>query len=79
MKQLPGDELKFANLLILLAWGAGELSEGQAIAALQMPRVQARELKESMIQVGVKLHGLMAKQCADGRGRWVNETEDSGS
>lgn len=61
MEQLPENELKFANLLILLAWEAGELSEGQAIAALRMPRVQARGLKESMIQVGVKLQGLMAQ------------------
>lgn len=68
MKQLPENELKFANLLILLAWEAGELSEGQAIAALRMSRVQARKLKESMIQVGVRLHELMAKQCADGAG-----------
>jgi len=68
MKQLPENELKFANLLILIAWEAGELSEGQAVAALRMPRVQARELRESMIQVGVKLHKLMAQSVPSGAG-----------
>lgn len=59
-QRLPDSETKFAKTLILLAWEAGELSEAQAVAALQMPIVQARELRTAMIAAGVELQRLLS-------------------
>lgn len=44
------------TLRILLAWEAGELSEGQAVAALGVNRVEARTLKADAVAAGVKAH-----------------------
>lgn len=60
-KEVPGDIAVIAKLMILLAWEAGELSEGQAVRALQMPRVAARELRARMIACGVKAAELLGE------------------
>lgn len=36
-------------LKILLAWEEGELSEGQVVEALQMPRVEVRALRDDAL------------------------------
>ena len=61
-QRLPDNETKFAKILILLAWEAGELSQAQAVAALQMPTLQARGLRQEMIETGVKLHEILTRQ-----------------
>lgn len=47
-------------LRVLIAWEAGELSEGQAMAVLGINRVNARELKAQAIQDGVRVHSEIA-------------------
>lgn len=43
------------DLKILLAWEAGELSEGQAMKALGVDRVSARVKKQEAIKEGAAL------------------------
>jgi hypothetical protein len=43
------------NLQIILAWEAGELSEGQAAKALEVDRVTARDMRLRAIQAGARL------------------------
>lgn len=47
-------------LRVLIAWEAGELSEGQAMAALGVSRVVARGLKQQAVADGVKVHTEIA-------------------
>ncbi len=42
----------YENACIVAAWEAGEVSEGQAMRALGIDRVSARELKLCMIALG---------------------------
>ena len=65
-QKLTDNETKFAKVLILLAWEAGELSEARAVAALQMPTVRARELRRAMIETGVKLHEMLTRPAQGG-------------
>lgn len=52
MTKLPPNIEPLARLMILLAWEAGALSEGQAAKALQVPVVKARAVKQRMIAAG---------------------------
>lgn len=61
-KLLSGNQSKFAKLMILLAWEAGELSEAQAVAALQMQTVDVREMRANVIKTGVKLHEILTRK-----------------
>lgn len=47
-------------LRVLVAWEAGELSEGQATTALGVSRVVARGLKEQAVADGVRVHSEIA-------------------
>lgn len=40
------------NLQVLLAWEAGELSEGQVATVLKMDRVSVRELRREAVRLG---------------------------
>jgi hypothetical protein len=45
------------NLQILLAWEAAELTEGQAARALNVCRIEAREMREKAIRAGEEIAG----------------------
>lgn len=49
------------NALILLAWEAGELTEGQAMEALGVDRIGARLKREAGIGAGVALCAALRK------------------
>lgn len=52
-EDLPFEQLTIEDLQVLLAWEAGELSEGQAAKTLGLDRVAARDLRLGQIQAGV--------------------------
>jgi hypothetical protein len=53
------------DLLIVIAWQAGQLSEGQASKALKMDRIAARTLCDASITAGIAEYELRhAKQQA---------------
>jgi hypothetical protein len=54
------------NLQIMLAWEAGELSEGQAAKALQVERVALRDLRRIAVNSGAALAGKLKKPRAQG-------------
>lgn len=47
------DEALLVAVLILLAWEAGKLSEGQVCRALKIDRLTAREQRDEMVKRGV--------------------------
>lgn len=47
------------NLQIILAWEAGELSEGQAAKALRVERVALRDLRRIAVNSGAALAGRL--------------------
>jgi len=49
------------NLQIMLAWEAGELSEGQAAKALQVERVALRDLRRIAVNSGAALAGKLKR------------------
>lgn len=49
------------NLQIMLAWEAGELSEGQAAKALGVERVALRDLRRIAVNTGAALAGKLKK------------------
>lgn len=49
-------ELSIPDLLrVLLAWEAGEVTEGQVLEATGLPRVEVRRLKEDGVAAGVRI------------------------
>lgn len=62
MTKLPHEIEPLARLMILLAWEAGELSEGQAAKALQVPVVKARATKQRMIETGKAAAEILLRQ-----------------
>lgn len=49
--------------LILLAWEAGELSEGDVAAAIGLDRIDVREMKSAAIQSAVSLAKRLRQDC----------------
>lgn len=45
----------YENAAIMAAWEAGEITEGQAMNALELDRVQAREAKLALVALGRSL------------------------
>lgn len=53
---------RLENVLILLAWEAGELSEGQVVAALGADRLQQRSDRIDAIKLGAELGRALWRQ-----------------
>ncbi len=49
----------YEDAVIVLAWEAGELSEGQATKALGTDRLSARERRDELIADGLKIGGTL--------------------
>ena len=54
-EKLIAENLSITTVLALLAWEAGELSEGVASEQIGLDRVSARERKKVAIKVGTAL------------------------
>lgn len=48
----PNYKKQIEDLQILVAWSNGELSEGQATRALDVGRIEAREMRHDAAQFG---------------------------
>jgi len=49
----------YEDALIMLAWEAGELSEGQVVVALEADRIDQRQKRIDAIRMGAELGGAL--------------------
>lgn len=57
----------YLKCLLILAWEAGDLTEGQVCVALDMERVALRELRDEMIQRGAQIGSDLHREMKAGK------------
>lgn len=59
--ELTGENAALVKLFILVAWASGDLSEGQAVKALQVHRVEARQMLQNAAVNGVRMAEILSR------------------